>query len=102
MKSSHSSFRVFSVILGFVAGIGVSNGARADRTYAYVIAANDGYGLSDCLGGGGLACGQIVADAWCEAHGHGAAISFGRESRFDLALVKVSTDAEPYVVNCRE
>ena len=31
----------------------------------------------DCLGEGGE-CGRAVADAWCEADGRGAALSFGR------------------------
>ena len=43
----------------------------------YVIAADEGYGVEDCLLGAGE-CGQVVADAWCEAHGAGNAIQFGR------------------------
>jgi hypothetical protein len=65
----------------------------------YSIAANDGYGLEECLSGG-AECGQVVADAWCEAHGHGAALSFGPASRFSGAALHVSTSPESYVVNC--
>jgi len=42
----------------------------------FVLAADDGYGVEDCLVGG-HECGQTVADAWCEAHGQGNAIAFG-------------------------
>ena len=42
----------------------------------FVLAANDGYGVEDCLLGA-RECGQTVADAWCEAHGQGNAIRFG-------------------------
>ena len=42
----------------------------------FVLAANDGYGVEDCLVGA-RECGQTVADAWCEAHGQGNAIQFG-------------------------
>ena len=56
--------------------------ARAGETHEYEIAANDGYGLEDCLSGGGE-CGRVVADAWCEAHGHGHALAFGLRSAID-------------------
>ena len=55
-------------------GIG---GGRAGEAHSFIVAANDGYGVQDCLGEGGE-CGHVVADAWCEAHGHGAALAFGR------------------------
>ena len=58
-------------------GVGRSTAAQAGEAHAFIIAANDGYGLQDCLGEGGE-CGRVVADAWCEAQGHGAALSFGR------------------------
>ena len=66
----------------------------------FMIAANDGYGLQDCLAEGGE-CGQVVADAWCEAHGHGAALSFraAEAVRRDRRR-QISTAAEPYVINC--
>ena len=35
--------------------------------------------IMDCLTDG-KSCGRVVADAWCEAHGHGPAKSFGRAS----------------------
>ena len=64
------------------------DGATAGEGHSFVVAANDGYGVEDCLGEGGE-CGRVVADAWCEAHGHGGALSFGRA-------------ADAYVVTCGE
>jgi len=75
-------------------------GARAGETHALVVAGNDGYGVQECLAEAGE-CGQVVADAWCEAHGHGAAVSFGPASRFTTAVAtKIALTAETYVINC--
>ena len=70
-----------SALLAFAAvcalGFGLSQTARAGQAHAFTIAANDGYGLQDCLGEAGE-CGRAVADAWCATEGRGAALSFGR------------------------
>jgi hypothetical protein len=55
---------------------GSSHAAPANRNAVYVIADNEGYGLVDCITQK-RECGKIVADGWCEAHGHGPAIAFG-------------------------
>jgi hypothetical protein len=85
-----------SALLAFAAvcalGFGLSEAARAGQGHAFAIAANDGYGLQECLGEGGE-CGRAVADAWCAAEGRGAALSFGR------ADAAAATDAA-YVVTC--
>ena len=80
-----------SIFVGLVVCAGEIGGGRAGEAHSFLIAANDGYGVQDCLGEGGE-CGRVVADAWCEAHGHGAALAFGRAH--DVA------DAESYVVTC--
>ncbi len=72
-------------------GFGLSEAARAGQGHAFTIAANDGYGLQDCLGEGGE-CGRAVADAWCAAEGRGAALSYGRAEG-------AATDTA-YVVTC--
>jgi hypothetical protein len=85
-----------SALLAFAAvcalGFGLSQAASAGQGHAFTIAANDGYGLQECLGEGGE-CGRAVADAWCAAEGRGAALSFGR------ANAGAATDAA-YVVTC--
>ena len=51
--------------------------AETDRHMMIVIPASDGYGFDDCLSGN-KACGKVIADAWCEAHGMAVAQSYGR------------------------
>ena len=67
---------VLSSLAGLVLCVAGVDGAKAGEAHSFVVAGNDGYGVEDCLGEGGE-CGRVVADAWCEAHGHGAALSFG-------------------------
>ncbi len=90
---------VLPLVIAVLFGMGSLTGASAQGVYMYSIAANDGYGLDECLNGG-AECGQVVADAWCEAHGHGAALSFGPAKRFSGASTPISTMPESYVVNC--
>ena len=77
----HACSRPLSALLAFAAacalGFGLSQAAPAGQAHAFTVAANDGYGLQDCLGEGGE-CGHVVADAWCTAEGRGAALSYGR------------------------
>ena len=102
MRFMPSPFIIISCIPVVIFGAGALSGARAGETHALVIAANDGYGVEDCLAETGD-CGQVVADAWCEAHGHGAAVSYGPASRFASGVAtKISATAEDYVVNCGE
>jgi hypothetical protein len=82
-----------------IAALGVFSSARADAGHEYVVAANDGYGLEDCLAAGNE-CGRVVADAWCEANGHGHALAYGPRSALDARPTQVSTTDDPYVVRC--
>lgn len=50
--------------------------AAAGRGPTFVIPANDGYGIAECIRSGS-ACGKVVADAWCEAQGFARSASFG-------------------------
>jgi hypothetical protein len=95
-----SGLRVVVVSLAAaLACAGATGAARAGETHEYEIAANDGYGLEDCLSTGGE-CGHVVADAWCEAHGHGQALSFGLRSVVDERPTPVAATDESYVVKC--
>ncbi|MDE3176671.1 MAG: hypothetical protein KGM15_11275 [Pseudomonadota bacterium] len=87
--------------LSLLALVSLSAPAGAQASHEYEIAANDGYGLEDCLAGG-AECGHVVADAWCEAHGHGHALAFGLRSAMTGQATNVSTAEEPYVVNCAD
>src|ERR1700691_4913520 len=78
--------------------------ARIGQGHVFIIAAADGYGVEDCLAEGGE-CGRVVADAWCEAHGRGAAISFGLADDVTGAIA-ISAAAEkprgPYIIRCAD
>ena len=47
--------------------------AAADN---YVIPSSDGYGIGDCMHAG-MDCGRVIADSWCESHGHAHVLAFG-------------------------
>ncbi len=101
MRLPRSTSATAFLIIG-VLSPALSVTVEAGETHAFVIAANDGYGVEECLAGTNE-CGQVVADAWCEAHGHGSATSFGLQSAFSgAAATKVSATSEPYVINCSE
>ncbi len=82
---------VLAVFASAVTG-GLGSAQAADNEYE--IASNDGYGLQECLDSGNE-CGSVVADAWCEAHGHGHALSYGVRG-----ATRVATSDETYVVKC--
>src|SRR4051794_10510292 len=75
--------------------------ARAEASHEYEIATNDGCGLEDGRGGG-AECGRVVADAWCEAHGHGHALAYGLRSAMNGLAPRVSTADYLYIVRCAD
>jgi len=99
MRITRSFFAPATLIIAVSGSALSATGPAGGETHAFVVAANDGYGVDECLSGSNE-CGQVVADAWCEAHGHGPAISFGLQSSFSGGGTKVSATAEPYVINC--
>jgi hypothetical protein len=75
---------------------------QAGEGHTFIIAAADGYGVEDCLAEGSE-CGRVVADAWCEAHGHGAAIAFGPADDVTDAIsvgVAANKSQRPNIVRC--
>jgi hypothetical protein len=83
--------------LAFAVAIAPIDYGKADPSSTFVIAAAAGYGVEDCLGEGGE-CGRVVADAWCEAHGRGAALTFGQKNE----PAGSSTGSGPYFITCGE
>jgi hypothetical protein len=80
------------------------NGTKASSTEAsFTVPAADGYGVAECLISN-QACGQVVADAWCEAHGYSKAVSFRQVSpeEFTGAIQKASLGPKdaPVTVTC--
>jgi len=77
--------------------------AAAQAPSTFVIAASEGYGIGDCLAEGG-ACGQIIADAWCVAHGTTHAVSFGPATGLTAAADRQAVQTSPasLVISCGE
>lgn len=81
-----------------------NNAAAAPKTF--VINPSEGYGVQECLSSA-KSCGKVVADAWCEAHGHGAALAYGKAEDVtasipsDLGLEK-KPDPNALLVSCGE
>ena len=79
---------------------------RAQSAHSYIMPADDGYGITECIAMGG-ACARVVADAWCEAHGHAQAIAFGRAEDATASIIVPTADANSpqpgsYIVTCGE
>ena len=78
------------IILPLIAGLALLAIAGRGQVQAagrnsFVINDNEGYGITECLTNG-TSCGRIVADAWCEAHGYGQSVAFGRADDVTGAL----------------
>jgi hypothetical protein len=92
-----------AVLLAISATHVSSQAQAAEPAHMLVIPASDGYGFDDCLSAN-KACGHVIADAWCEAHGMAASISFGRAEDITASIANEKTaKVEPgsFVVNCK-
>ena len=52
------------------------SGLPARAAENYVIPSSDGYGIGECMHAGSD-CGRVVADSWCESHGHAHVLAYG-------------------------
>lgn len=68
---------VLFIISGVLTVFAIGLSAKAAGSQILIIPPDDGYGFQECLAAKS-ACGLIVADAWCEAHGLAASKAFGR------------------------
>ncbi|MFO1167468.1 MAG: hypothetical protein U1E19_05010 [Rhodoblastus sp.] len=89
------------IIVPLMAGLALlaiagRNQAQAAGRNSFVINDNEGYGITECLTNG-TACGRVVADAWCEAHGHGVSVAFGRADDITGAVKQDTAKTEPQV-----
>jgi hypothetical protein len=73
----------------------------------YVIPADGSYGIGECISQS-FDCGSVVATAWCEAHGHGAARAFGPASDATFLTLVGSTEnvkavsPSSIIIDCEE
>ncbi len=74
---------VLFVISGVLVLFALAFSAKAAASHILVIPPDDGYGFQECLTTKS-ACGEIVANAWCEANGLKASKVFGRAEDFPL------------------
>jgi hypothetical protein len=93
------------VFLGLLA-LGLPLGpASAAPAATYVVTDQDGYGVMECLAQKSD-CGKVVADAWCESHGHGPAHAYGPAEDV-TAAIPVSGSSKPVpagatIISCAE
>jgi hypothetical protein len=71
-----SRYCALTLAAGLACGAASASSVSAADGERYIIPATDGYGISDCLHGQSD-CGRVMADSWCEAHGHAHAIAYG-------------------------
>ena len=79
MAPRTSSFRTtVAVIMPVFAGLILSTAFALPSRAAesYTIPANEGYGIGECMQSGND-CGRVMADSWCEAHGHAHVLAYG-------------------------
>ena len=82
--------------------------AQAAGLRTYIIPESDGYGIAECFTGE-RGCARVVSDAWCEAHGNGGVIAYGRAEDATASIVtQTRSDAAPgilpgsIIISCSE
>ena len=107
---AHAVRKAVQIAAAAAAGLVALSASRiplhAQTNHMLVIPASDGYGFDDCLAGN-KACGRVIADAWCEAHGMAASVSFGRADDITASIGSAGPAArrpEPgtFIVNCSD
>ncbi len=96
---------ILPLLAGLLALTALNTNASAADKNTFVIDETEGYGITECLSGG-KSCGRVVADAWCEAHGLGAATAYGKadditaSTSADSAAAKVAARPGAVIVTC--
>lgn len=93
------------LVAGLLVSAAYHTNVQAAPVATYVVSDQDGYGVMECLTTKSD-CGKIVADAWCESHGHGPAKAYGRAEDITASI---ATDAprqpikpDAAIVSCAE
>ena len=71
---------------------------RAEESRTLTIPPNDGYGFEECLKAGS-ACGFVLADAWCKAHGFAGSKGFAPANE---TIGAADTPAGSFHVTCAD
>lgn len=59
--------------------------SAAAETGEFTLPAADGYGATQCLAEGD-ACGAVVAESWCAAHGFARVVRYGARAGGDIGI----------------
>ncbi len=111
MRASAAVSALLATLLSGSLMVAAQAGGEAGKPTGHVektflIPSSEGYGVADCLTTPGSACGQVVADSWCEAQGFASANSFGVAAADELTGaidVPVSKPAErPLRITCQD
>ncbi|WP_457796368.1 hypothetical protein [Methylocystis sp. S23] len=93
------------LVAGLLVSAAYHSNVQAAPMATYVVSDQDGYGVMECLTQKS-ACGKIVADAWCESHGHGPSLAYGRAEDITASITADAPrqPAQPgaAVVSCSE
>lgn len=68
--------------------------AQQSKPRMLTIPADSGYGIAECFAPGAN-CGKVVADAYCEAHGFGAALAYGKSEDVTASIVVAAASSAP-------
>lgn len=94
--SEHALRRILIPLgVGMIALATLARGPAQAQSEArtFIIGAGEGYGIVDCFVDG-VTCGKTVANSWCEAHGHGPAIAFGRAADMTASIGQAAARIE--------
>lgn len=91
------------LVAGLLASLAYQNNVQAAQAASYIVSDQDGYGVMECLHQKSE-CGKIVADAWCESHGHGPARAFGRAEDLTASISnetpRQTAEAGATIISC--
>jgi hypothetical protein len=103
---------VLSILAGLLAVTAMKDRVLADQIHTFVIPADDGYGVKDCLGKD-QGCAEVVASAWCEAHGLPGPLAYGRAEDIATSAIPAGNangampqptklDPDAFIVTCKD
>ena len=102
MRISSFAATTLPILVGLALWAVRSDAGVTAETHSFIVSADEGYGIDDCLAQRNE-CGHAVADAWCEAHGHGGATSFGAAEDVTGSIRPAAPPIDrPYIVTCSD
>ena len=98
---------LLSILAGLVVLAATQKAVWAEG-HTFILPASSDYGVSDCAGKD-QGCSEVVASAFCEAHGYAAPLAYGRAGDMTSAIPAtvasvqpIQIDPDAYVLSCGE